>query len=321
MNILIIKLGALGDVVMATPLIEAIQKHHPGAVCHLLTTPAFAPLFRSWPDLEVIAQPRRGWRPMMHTIRLVRRLRATRIYDLQGNDRSAVVCALSGATDRVGNHTRYPYTHHPAEPWNGQCHIFERMVTVLGAAGIDTVPGIPRLPLDEEEHTGVDEWIARAGLNSQPYVVVHAGASAARPEKRWPYFAELGQRLSTAGICPVFVGTDAERDENSRLAAAAAGLDASGAFSVNALAEFGRRSRFAVTNDSGPMHVLAAAGIPVVGLFGPSDWRRNHALGQGEHVIACVEICEDFAGRRTGDCLDRISVDRVWQQLGDAGLV
>ena len=52
-NVLIIKLGALGDVVMATPLIDAIQRFHDGATVHVLTTPAFAPLFSHWPDIKV----------------------------------------------------------------------------------------------------------------------------------------------------------------------------------------------------------------------------------------------------------------------------
>ena len=93
------------------------------------------------------------------------------------------------------------------------------------------------------------------------------------------------------------------------------------AFTIVELAELGRRARFAITNDSGPMHVLSAAGIPVFGLFGPSDWRRNHALGQAENVIACVDQVPGYAGQACADCLAELPVETVWLQLCAAGVV
>jgi ADP-heptose:LPS heptosyltransferase len=306
---------------MATPLIEAIQQHHPEATCHLLTTPAYAPMFAAWPDLEVTALPRRGWRNMLRTIRFIRALDCAAIYDLQGNDRSALWCAASGAPIRVGNRTRYPYTHYPLEPWTGQVHIFARMIEVLAAAGITSVGDVPQLPLSDTERAHVRQWIDDQGLTPGAFAILHAGASAARPEKRWPYFDGLGRRLEAAGVSPVWIGAETERATNTQLSAIAGGIDASGTFSINELAELGRSARFAVTNDSGPMHVLAASGIPVVGLFGPSDWRRNHALGQAAYVIACVETCAEFAGARTAPCLDRIPVELVWQRLAGHNLV
>lgn len=321
MNILIIKLGALGDVVMATPLIEAIRQHHRDATCHLLTTPAYASIFAAWPKLEVTALPRRGWRNMLHVLRFVRSLDCAAIYDLQGNDRSALWCAASGARIRVGNHTRFPYTHHPREPWTGQTHIFTRMREVLAAAGITAVGDVPCLPLTEAGKLHVRQWRAEHELAAGNFALLHAGASAARGEKRWPYFAALGRRLCETGVTPVWIGAAAEREDNGKLCERAGGIDAAGEFSITELAELGRGARFAVTNDSGPMHVLAAAAIPVFGLFGPSDWRRNHALGQGENVIACVETCAEFAGARTAPCLDRIPVELVWQRLAGQGLV
>jgi ADP-heptose:LPS heptosyltransferase len=80
-------------------------------------------------------------------------------------------------------------------------------------------------------------------------------------------------------------------------------------------------ARFAVTNDSGPMHACAAAGVPVFALFGPSDWRRNHALGQGENVIAGVELLPDLYGLRTSDCLARITPEHVLTMIRARGLL
>ncbi len=320
MNVLIIKLGALGDVVMATPLIRAIQAHHRGAGIHLLTTEAFAPIFAHWPELNVIARPRRGWRNTWVTLRAIRALRCERIYDLQGSDRSAVLCALSGVAIRAGNHTRFPYTHHPVSAWTGQSHIFERLCEVLVAAGVSDIDRVPWLPAAPAERSAVAGWLASQELAAGTFAILHAGASAGRPEKCWSHYAGLGARLADAGICPVWIGRGADRRVNERLARDV-GIDATDRFGIAELAELGRHARFAVTNDSGPMHVLAASGIPVFGLFGPSDWRRNHALGQADNVIACVDLCPDLRGRRIADCLDRIRVDDVWTRLRDARLV
>lgn len=321
MNILIIKLGALGDVVMATPLIEAIRDAHPNATIHLLTSAPFAPIFAAWPRIKVTVYPRRGVGSMLRTLRWIRRLECARIYDLQSNDRSALLCACSGSPLRIGNHTRFPYTHHPRERWYGQCHIFDRMCEVLAAAEIDDVGSVPSLPATAAEREAVADWLRHHTLAERGFVLLHATASATRPEKRWPHFGALGQRLSALGLTPVWIGAGADSEENRRLASASGGIDASGAFTIAALAEAARHARFAVTNDSGPMHVLSAASIPVFGLFGPSDWRRNHALGQRECVIACVETVDEFRGAKTGDCLAQIPCDLVWERLGAAGLL
>jgi ADP-heptose:LPS heptosyltransferase len=284
-RVLIIKIGALGDIVMATPLLRLIQAHHADARCTLLTAEAFAPLFANWPALETVSFPRRGAAAMLRALRWVRRGGFARVYDLQSNDRSAVLCALSGIRERVGNHPRFPYTQHPAAPWRGQSHIFERMREVLRAGGIEGEPGLPSLPATPAETAAVRAWLAQQGLQRAPFIIVHAGASPAHPEKRWPGFARLCSALRGRGVAPIAAGAAEDAAINRELAAAGA-IDATAGFTLPQLAELGRYARAAVTNDSGPMHVLSCAGIPVYGLFGPTDWRRNHAVGQADRVIA-----------------------------------
>ena len=319
-KILVIKLGALGDVVMATPLVEAIAAHHAEAALHLLTTPAFGPLFAHWPRFTVATFPRHGWRANLNIIRWLRRMQFTRIYDLQGNDRSGLWCTVSGARERVGNHNRYPYTHHPPDPWRGQTHIFARMCAVLASAGITTIDTQPSLLCGAAERERVATWLHEHDLIRRSFVVLHAGASPRRPQKIWPYFASLAARLRAQGEVEVWLGAGPDRARNAALSGAG-DIDATAAFDILELAECGRHARFAVTNDSGPMHVLATAGIPVFGLFGPSDWRRNHALGQGNRVLACVDFDPRFGGHAEGDCLAAISVDAVWSRLQTDGLV
>jgi len=150
--------------------------------------------------------------------------------------------------------------------------------------------------------------------------VLHAGASPTRQDKCWPGFGDFAQQLEAAGLRAVWLGAGPDAARNRELAARA-GIDATDRFSIPQIAELARHARFALTNDSGPMHAMAAAGIPVFGLFGPSDWRRNHALGQREHVLACTELVPAFAGRRTANCLAALRVDTVWHRLAQAGFL
>lgn len=320
MRILIIKQGALGDVIMATTLIAAIQRAHPGARFTLLTTPAFAGLFDGWPALDVQAFPRRGGRAMWAMLHYIRQQSFDRLYDLQGNDRTGVLCALSGVRERVGNHARFPYTHHPQTPWRGQCHIFERMNEVLAAAGVAPAAPHPVLPCPAPARDEVTRFLAGHGLRAGHFVVLHAGASPTRQDKCWPGFGDFAERLEAEGLRALWLGAGHDAARNRALAARA-GIDATDCFSIPQLAEVARHARFALTNDSGPMHAIAAAGIPVFGLFGPSDWRRNHALGQAAHVLACTALVPAYAGQRVADCLGALSVDTVWQRIAAAGLL
>ncbi|MGE0485054.1 MAG: glycosyltransferase family 9 protein [Gammaproteobacteria bacterium] len=319
-RILIIKLGALGDVVMATPLIEAIMRHHADCAVTLLTTPPYAGLFAAWPGLAVHAVPRRGFSNQVAVVRWMRTQGFDRVYDLQANDRSGVWCALSGIAERVGNHARWPYTLHPPTAWRGQSHIYKRLVEVLATAGITVTATCPSLPADAATRARVDDWLAAHDTRGGPLVLLHAGASPTRPAKRWPHYGALAVRLRAAGFTVTWLGAEAERALNASLRRDG-DLDASAAFDILALAELGRRAAFAVTNDSGPMHVLSAAGIPVFGLFGPSDWRRNHALGQAGRVIACVDAVPAFHGAACADCLAALDDDVVWARLRADGVV
>lgn len=313
-RILIIKQGALGDIIMATALIEAIQHAHPGAEFTLVTTPMFAGLFDDWPSLDVHASPRRGFGAMWALLRFIRIRHFDRIYDLQGNDRTGLLCALSGVRERVGNHARFPYTHHPRAPWTGQCHIFERMNEVLAAAGVPAAAPRPLLRCSDAARADVAAFLAQHRLADGAFVALHAGASATRQDKCWPGFGVFAARLAHAGLRAVWLGAGPDADRNRALAARA-GIDATDRFTIPQLAELARHARFALANDSGPMHALAAAGVPVFGLFGPSDWRRNHALGQRDYVLACTELVPACAGQRSADCLAALDVDTVWRQI------
>lgn len=324
-RVLVIKLGALGDVVIATSALRRIQLSYPGSEIWLLTAEAFAPLFADWPGLHVHATPRRGLRHMLQLLRWLREQRFDVIFDLQSNDRSALLCACSGTRMRVGNHPRFPYTHHPPTRHASEESGFTRLQLMLQAAGLPEAGARPCVPVGDQERRSVQAWLQQQALEDSRFVVMHAGASPRWPAKRWPHYARLAAALEQRGLRVVWLGAAADRSVNGELARAT-GIDATDCFSIGALAELARHARFAVTNDSGPMHLLAAAGIPVYALFGPTDWRRAHALGQRERVLANPRPCAacsraDRATATDHSCLPGITAVEVLARLERDGLL
>lgn len=322
-RILIIKVGALGDVVLCTPQIARILEQH--AEVWLLTSPAFAPLFAGHPRLKVVTFPRHGTRAMWSTLRWLRNQKFSTVYDLQGSDRSRALTLLSGAPKRVGIAPRWLYTHNPSND-DVREHVFSRLNRLIETAGLPAAEPRPQLWPASTERMQVQQRLASAGLAEQVIAVLHAGSSLRWPSKRWEpeHFIELARGIETAGVCVIWVGGADEVELNRRLAAQV-GSDLTGAFSIPGLAELARLARFAVVNDSGPMHLLSAAGIPVYAFFGPTDWRRSHAVGQRErvltHPVECspchLNVCPP---ERRHACLAMITPEQVLERLRADGL-
>lgn len=323
-HILIIKLGALGDVILATPHIKRIVEAHPDARVTLLTAPEYAVLVQGHPGLEVVTFRRRGLAEMLRVIAWLRRSRFGVVYDLQGSLRSRIMTHVSGAGRRIGRRPAGVYTRTPAMT-GGDLHACDELNRLLEAAGIDSAPPQAWLPDMREARARVTAWLRVHGLQDARYVILHAGSSARWPSKRWAeaHYTELARALEARGCRVVWIGDEAERALNRRLARQA-GLDAAGEFSLLELLALGQLAGFAVVNDSGPMHVLSAAAIPVYAFFGPTDWRRSHAPGQAARVIAhpvpcspChLPVCPPERGHQ---CLNAITPAMVLSRIEEDG--
>lgn len=324
-KVLIIKLGALGDVVMASPMIRKIQDSHAGAEIWLLTTPPFLGVFKGWPKLRVRVLPRKGLRAMLQTVCWIRGMQFEVVYDLQSNDRTTLMLALSGIPRRVGNLTHFPYTHHPPTTYRCEIHIFERMNQVLESARLGAASPTPWLPITQEGREKVAAWLAEKNLGDGAFVVMHAHASAKWQSKCWPYFGQLARNLEDRGYRVVWAGAGTDAQGNAELAKLA-GIDATDHFSINELAELGRHAHFAVTNDSGPMHVLSCADIPVYAFFGPTSVVQSHAIGNRDrvlmHPVSCspcyLPVCP---AEKRHACLDNLSLEQVIERLASDGLI
>lgn len=266
-NILVIKLGALGDFVLATGPFKAIRAHHPNARITLLTIPLLAGMAKAmgWFD-EVWTDSRPSLLNLPGWWSLSRKLNGgkfSRVYDLQTSDRSGFYSRLMSPPfgkrpEWSGIATGASHPH--ANPNRDFLHTVERHKEQLAVAGIMEVPP-PDLSWASAD-------LSRFALPPS-YALLVPGGSAHRPEKRWPatHFAELARRLAAIGTLPLLIGANAEKAELAAIAAASGARDLCGQTSLTEIIVLARGARLAVGNDTGPMHLIASAGCPTVSLF------------------------------------------------------
>ncbi len=259
-RVLVIKLGALGDIVLAFAAFAGIRAQHPQAEITLLTTRPFVDLLSASPWFDRIMTDRRPkfW-DVAGLLALRRQLRGfDMVYDLQTSARSSHYFKLAGSPlwSGIAKGCRYPHDN-PAR--NGM-HTRERLAEQLAKAGI-----APLKPADLD-------WLRHdPGLALPPrFAVLVPGAAPHRPGKRWPAeeFGALAVMLAARGLAPVVVGTAQESHlgQSIRLKCPEA-LDLSGKTSMLQLAGVIARAALAVGNDTGPMHLAAALDVPSLLLF------------------------------------------------------
>ena len=276
-RILVVKLAALGDVVQAFPPFAHIRAAHPQAHITLLTTPPYVSLAAAsshFDAIETDGRPRRLGETLA-MLRRLRRARYDRVYDLQTSGRSsAYFLALWPRPPQWSGIA--PFASHPhRNPARDHMHTLERQAEQLRDAGVwPDAPvrrgeaGAPDLSFMLDD-PAPERRPAHFGL-AAPYALLIPGASARRPAKRWPAgrYAELARALLGRGMGVVVVGGPAEAEIGREIAAAAPGAaDLTGATDYAQIAGLGARAALAVGNDTGPTHLVAAAGAPTLVLF------------------------------------------------------
>ena len=260
--VLIIKLGALGNIILSLNAFAAIRAQHLDARISLLTTAPYAAWLRAAPWFDdVLVDTRPRWWDLTG----IRRLRGAltgpgfgRVYDLQTSSRSSYYFRLFPTFAKPEWSGIAPGCSHPDRaPGRNQMHDNDRQAGQLRQAGIRVIP-----PADLSWCHGD---IGRFGLPSD-FVLLVPGSAPHRGDKRWPtaLYQALAQQLRAMGTTPVVVGSAGETPLAREIPAA---LDLTGQTSFGDLADLGRAARFAVGNDTGPMHLLAAVGCRSTVLF------------------------------------------------------
>lgn len=262
MRVLVIKLAALGDFAQAFGPFAAIRAHHPQARITLLTTRAYAPLARLSPWFDAVWEDGRpAWTDIPGVLRLARRLRTARfdrVYDLQTSSRSSRYRWFVGRRAEWSGIA--PGASHPhANPGRDAMHTVDRQREQLEMAGIHEFPA-PDLDW-------LDADLSRFALPAR-FCLLVPGASPGRPAKRWPE-DRFGALAAGLDLPAVILGGPAETPLAAAIRAAAPGaIDLTGQTSFADIAALGRRATFCLGNDTGPTHLVAAAGCPTLALFG-----------------------------------------------------
>ena len=312
MKILILKPSSLGDVVQALPVLRLIKQHLPASEIYWWIDPKLAPLIEGDPDLAgVVHFHRRRWAAPRHwpeiaqSIRWMRQQAFDWVIDLQCLMRSGVFAWLANGKLTIGLDepregargfydliVQRPTPHTHAVDW------YLKVLSPLGVPRHWNFQWLPERPA-----------LARALRQKWPvdgtrWMVLQPGARWSN--KRWPaeYYAELLRQVAAKHPEMRFavLGGEDERSLGETIAGVAGtrGLDLTGRLSLPEMVEWIRLSELMVTNDTGPMHVAAALGKPVVALFGPTSPQRTGPYRQLEQVLQLPLPCVPCLKSRCG---------------------
>ncbi|QBX36812.1 lipopolysaccharide heptosyltransferase family protein [Brevundimonas sp. S30B] len=308
-RILIIKLGAVGDIIMALPAIRRIRLAHPDAEITILTSRPFASLFEVCPDVDRVDSSARSGRKF-ESLWLARRVLEggfSLVYDLQASAGTRrLFLALRLLT--FGRKQR-PRWSGPFRGASDPAPDLDRSAVRAQdrhAAQLD-VPSLPTAGVDRQ--TPDLRWLADQStfaLPGSPYALLIPGASPGGAAKRWPEagYAALAAALESRGLVPVVLGGSDDPELGRRvLAASRAGLDLVGKTSLFDIAALGASAEVAIGNDTGPTHLAASMGAPT--LFLVSDASASALRAPFETITPL------YAPR-----LDALSVDAVMEALG-----
>ncbi|MEP7131899.1 MAG: lipopolysaccharide heptosyltransferase II, partial [Acidobacteriota bacterium] len=292
MSILIVAPNWLGDAVMAIPFVRALQSARPGASITVLAKRGPGAILGALPGVEVLE---RRSSVLADAVALRRRSLAS-AWLLPNSLRSAFAPFLAAIPERVGFATdgRRALLTRALPPPSGTSHQLRDYDSLLEADGIAPDFSPPRLLLPESAVTLADAALSSAGLPREGSILLAPGAAFAWT-KRWPpsHWGRLASLLRDSGAAAgIVIGPGEEAIAAEAVLAAGFAVPILGAdLDPLGLAALLARARVAVTNDSGPMHLAAAVGTPVVALFGPTDPGRTGPAGSPSRVLDRYVFC------------------------------
>jgi len=341
-RILIIKLGAVGDVIHTLPMLETLRGSFPQAHIGWAVEEAAASILVGNPALsELIPLSRKKFRGLSGLLYFREWLRA--LYEKRFDTaldphnlfKSGVIAYGSGASLRIGfkkfREGNFLFMNRRIKPAPRYRHAVEKYLCLLEPLGIQERQWKVRFPLkwrpeDEDwvEKFWVQERFDRPGVKHDAVVAINPGASW--PSKRWmpERYARVADRLvKEDGVRILILWGPGERPLADRIVQAMSEKAViAPETDLKQLTVLIKRCRLLVTGDTGPLHIAAALGVPTVSLFGPSDPARNGPYGHGHAIVRSpVPPATHWQKKEISDhWMKAISVDAVTEaakkQLG-----
>ncbi len=324
-RVLVVKLSALGDFVLALGAMRAIRDAHRSARITLLTTPPFQAFAQKCPYVDLVETDGRpdGMKATAALIGRIRKEKYDIVYDLQTSGRTANYFKAMNLPGRrpplwSGHAEGCAFPHD--NPHRAGMHTIDRLAEQLVCAGGGPAGGYPpgTEPMPDlswiEPALGYPPRLKPAYFGLEPpYALIIPGASAHREAKRWPAerFADIAGRFADLGVAPAVIGGKPESGvahDILRLEPRAKSLVTR--TDLFQLAALGRHALIAVGNDTGPMHMATLAGSPGVALFATTESDPDQAAPRGAPVIAVH-----------APVLGGLAADDVWQAVRALGVL
>ena len=332
-RILIVRLSALGDLIHALPVLFAIKQALPSTAVDWLVEDNYAPVLALVPELDrrIIVRAKSpggvddairfggGGIGYVRAVSFLRAQRYDAALDLQGLIKSAVWARASGAQRVIGfdrDHLREAqaasfYSETVVPPGAG--HVIDKNLAVLSALNVPDTPIMPRL-----QPTASPDVVAAIVAAGGPRKFIVLNPGAAWSNKRWPadrFGAVAAGLYNRTRLRSLITWGPPERALAESVVAASGGAALlAPATSVADLAVLMRDAAVVVSGDTGPLHIAAAMGTPLVGLYGPTWPERNGPWDPKDHVLSRADTCVCHHKRhclRGAPCINEISVERV----------
>ena len=347
-GILVIRLGALGDVVNVLPAVSGLRSCLPDVrIGWLVEEPSDELVASAHLADEIVVFPRKRLSALLRhparwlqflgeARRFVKRLRASGygyVLDFQGNLKSGLLGLASGAGVRIGfakafcREMNWLFNNVLAMPVARRIPRAEKNGALAQALAPELRLGAVSLSGSDEDRRIVERFLARAGSGG-PLVILHPGTSEFGEFKRWPAerFGELAVHLKRQvnARCVVTHGPAEEALASVVVGASQGCATAAPPLSVGGLVELTSRAQLLLAGDTGPLHIAALMQRPVVGIFGPKDPVIYGPYGTRSVIVRKDLECSPCARRRCDDvrCIEEITVEDVLstarQLLSDA---
>ena len=342
MNILIVKLSAIGDVIHTLPALNAIRNYYPEANITWLVEEDAAPLVIGHKALDrVIVSKRKRWLRALRSLFLlstikdvygfIKVLRDTRydmILDFQALLKSGILIALARGQRKIGFNKGLEHMEHSYMFLNEripaidmETHALTRGMVLLNAIGIPTKEIEYKLPVSNDDCEKVDELMKRHDINGVKFLIA-INPVAKWESKLWPKerFARLADMIiDEYDARIIFTGGSEDRHIIQDIMSAMKGraLNLAGHTTLKMLAALYKKTVLVISTDTGPMHLAAAMETPVVAIFGPTAPWRTGPYGSGHRVVRADPECSPCFKRQceTMDCMHQISVDQVFDAV------
>jgi 3-deoxy-D-manno-octulosonic-acid transferase/heptosyltransferase-1 len=335
-------MSAIGDVVHALPFLEVLKKRFPEAQIDWLVEEEAGQIIEGHPALhQVIASRRKVWQSRIfgrasefssvigEVVRFVRKVRSTRydlVIDLQGLLRSGILTGLARGVRKLGmegaREGAWLFLNERPVPVNYEQHAIERYLQVARHLGCDIESWRGDIPISAHDRIHVSSLVGEKQERMKPMIAVN-------PMARWrtklwetDRFARLADRLIKELSCDVvFTGGPSDKRIIDEIAAMTVGpiANLAGRTTLKELAFLYSQCRALVTTDTGPMHIGAAMGCPVVALFGPTAPLRTGPYGRGHTLIQTNLACSPCFRKKCEDvqCMREITVEQVFRAVAE----